>query len=1050
MSGMARALVGREPVLATADAALDEAMAGAGQFLLISGEPGIGKSALLAELATAATARGARVLRGGCWDGGGTPAYWPWTQVLRAAVEGGPGGPGLQDLGPAARLLTVPAPHGADPAPVPEPADPAGARFQLLDAVGQALARLAARTPVMVALDDLQWADEPSLHLLEFLSHRLSADAVLLVGAYRDADAGPTLRTVLGIGQQLPLVGLTAAHVRELMIAVAASQERESPPERLVAQVWRRSGGNPFFVKELTRLVLAQGGWNRGGASDQSMPDSSSTVPDTVLDTLERRLARLSQPCAEVLAVAAVAGIELREEVLASVVPSGGDRPPLAALLAEAAAGRVLVGPVEPVGRYRFSHDLYRETILLGMTPALRCALHLAVGRALEALWTGGAQIHLAEVAGHLLASDADEARLDAVRFCAAAAAEAMARLGYEDARRHYERALAGADRVGDQPALRIELLLGLADARYRAGDGRGARADLHRAVELTRRVGDVAGLARAAVALHDLGARGAGPDAVANVALLTEAAAALPPEPSALRARVLTALVRSIHHQHAERDQDRIVAAGREAVRVARAAGEPSALAFALLALHDAIWEPGSGKQRLEVLEEMRSAAVAAGDRDLVAQTHQLRAAALLDSGDPRGRTELARYIELIAARGDARGEWEAMTRTATLAAISGQFAEADRLATRAVEYGRGIGEPDADGVHGTLRGALLLFGSIDRGWDLSPDQLDDSAPGRSYLPMLRAVPLIANGDLAAAGEALAGFAVDDLEATHDLEPLAILAAVIAPAGSDLQRQRVYERLEPYAGLHAIIGGCASYWGAVDHHLGELAAALAWRPKAIAHLEAAITAYRRLGAPGWARPCIARLEHLRSNTGQPDPDDTPGRAVFRFDGASWELTYQGKQVHLPDAKGLRDIARLLSTPGRPIHVHHLLGIDEPTGADPQLDDRARRAYRTRLTDLDAEIEQAQAWHDPARADKAIVERDALLKELAAAAGLAGRARRLGDTTERARKTVTARIRDAVRRIDLAHPELAEHLRATITTGTACSYTPQQHRTVPT
>jgi hypothetical protein len=124
------------------------------------------------------------------------------------------------------------------------------------------------------------------------------------------------------------------------------------------------------------------------------------------------------------------------------------------------------------------------------------------------------------------------------------------------------------------------------------------------------------------------------------------------------------------------------------------------------------------------------------------------------------------------------------------------------------------------------------------------------------------------------------------------------------------------------------------------------------------------------------------------------------------------------------------------------VHVHRLVGLGDPGGADPVLDERARTAYRARLGDLDAEIEQARDWQDPVRAERATLERDALISELKAAAGLAGRARLLGDRSERARKTVTARIRDALRRIELAHPELAQHLRSTITTGTECGYDP--------
>jgi hypothetical protein len=826
------------------------------------------------------------------------------------------------------------------------------------------------------------------------------------------------------------------------MRAVAPPDRESDPPEELVADVWRRSGGNPFLVCELSRLLLAQGGWQSGRAPAGHAEDTDDAVPDAVRDTLERRLARLSQPCAEALTAAAVAGSEVREEVLDRVVPGTPDRPALADLLAEAVDARVLVRGAEPHGRHRFSHDLYRETILSGLMPSSRRSLHLAVGRALAALRESGADVHPAEVADQLLAAGTEEAAADATRYSAAAAAEAMARLGYEEARRHYERALAAWERQSSgAPAERLDLLFGLADARFRAGDGAGARRDLHQAAELSRRLGNSEALARAAVGLHGLGARGAGPEATATTALLTAAAAQLPPDPTPLRVRVLTALVRSMRHQGLGGPPERILAAARGAVQVARAAGDPSALAHALLALHDALWQPGSGTARLPVLDEMRDAADAAGDRDLIALTHQLRAAALLESGDPSGRAELARYVALMESAGHVRGRWEAMTRRATLAAIAGRAAEADQIAVDAFDLGRAIGEADAAGVQGTLRGALLMLGTVHEDPGPDPDDLARGAPAPGYLPLLRALPMVARGDLRQAREILTGFAVDDVLVLHDLEPLALLAAVIAPAGTDQQRRLVYERLSPHTGLHVVVGGCASYWGAVDHHLGALAAGLGTREQATEHLESALAAYQRLGAPAWADRCRAALAEL-STTFPPSSD----RPAFRFDGGSWELAYQGRRVHVPDAKGIRDLAVLLAEPGREVHVLRLIGLEEPTGADPVLDDQARAAYRRRLAELDQEIEEGQQWQDAGRAERAALERDALIRELSAAAGLGGRARRLGDRSERARKTVTARIRDALRRIDSAHPTLATHLRATVTTGTTCSYSPESDR----
>jgi hypothetical protein len=146
----------------------------------------------------------------------------------------------------------------------------------------------------------------------------------------------------------------------------------------------------------------------------------------------------------------------------------------------------------------------------------------------------------------------------------------------------------------------------------------------------------------------------------------------------------------------------------------------------------------------------------------------------------------------------------------------------------------------------------------------------------------------------------------------------------------------------------------------------------------------------------------------------------------------------------MPDSKGLRDIAALLAQPRDPVPAAQLAGLVAPAGADPVLDDRARAAYKARLAELDAGIDDATVGNDPERAARAAAERDALIGELAHALGLGGRSRRLGDDTERARKAVTARIHHAIDRIQRYHPDLAAHLRTAIRTGTACAYQPAQ------
>ncbi|MFJ2221440.1 ATP-binding protein [Streptomyces anulatus] len=173
--------------------------------------------------------------------------------------------------------------------------------------------------------------------------------------------------------------------------------------------------------------------------------------------------------------------------------------------------------------------------------------------------------------------------------------------------------------------------------------------------------------------------------------------------------------------------------------------------------------------------------------------------------------------------------------------------------------------------------------------------------------------------------------------------------------------------------------------------------------------------------------------------------------AEFRRNGPVWQLRWDGVTVHVPDAKGLRDLHSLLGLPGADVPAVQLLAPEGgdlvvaagQLGGDPVLDEEAKRRYKEHLARLDAEIDRAAARDDVRGVEKYDRERQALLDELRSAAGLGGRTRRLGDQTERARKTVTARIRDTLRKLDTLHPALAAHLKASVTTGTTCAYRPE-------
>jgi hypothetical protein len=196
--------------------------------------------------------------------------------------------------------------------------------------------------------------------------------------------------------------------------------------------------------------------------------------------------------------------------------------------------------------------------------------------------------------------------------------------------------------------------------------------------------------------------------------------------------------------------------------------------------------------------------------------------------------------------------------------------------------------------------------------------------------------------------------------------------------------------------------------------------------------------------------PVEQRARALLATAPSSAPDATAAAARFRRDGAVWELAFAGRVVRVAHAKGISDLAHLLARPDQPVAAAELVARQSPGApvdagrGDPVLDPRARAELRAHLVELDAELADARDAHDLERAARAAARRDAVLEAAAGAFGLGGRTRRLGATGERARKAVTARIRNAVDRIGSVHPELGAHLERSVDTGTWCVYKPER------
>ncbi len=1015
-------LVGRRAQLARLSALLGQLRAGEPVTVLMAGEAGIGKTTLLRAAVSEAAGYGALVAWGTCLDVEGAPGYWPWAQALDGMVREVGVELALRRAGDDATLLASIIPSLGAPV---HGETSARSRLLLLDAVNRFLGVMAGAAPVIVVLDDVQWADESSLALLDFLARAPRPGPVGLIAAYRHdevpAAVRPRLADVVSRGEHLEIKGLDLQAVAQLIERIAG----KAVDAATAAAIHRRTGGHPFFVRELAL---------------PSQVGQDAPAPVVVRDAIERRVARLPRTTVEVLEVVALLGTALLADVVAAAlekpvveVETAAEVAVEAGVLARTSAGVV------------FAHDLLRETILARGLGGRRRALHQAIGAALEERNARGADVAPSEIARHFIAAVPVDGPDRAIRWALASAATDAAALAFVEAAGHIRRlraSLAGSAVAVEDRQL-VDLLAAEADAHARAGNTAEARRLLRTAREVADRAGDRVRIAGVALATAGLGAQFAlRRDEV--VRDLERARALVADLDDVWEARVAATLARELQHSVPE-ERPRAGPLSEHALEIGRRAGDEATLLSCLLARHDVLWTPGTGAERVAIAREIVAVALAAGDDERHTAGLLLLANALLEQGSPAFEASLESCMAILDAHPQPHHRYIATSRRACLALLRGQLDQADQLIADAFAVGERIREPDAGNVRMSQRLELVRArGHPDELAVFAAEAVEHWTGAPVHAHSVAAGFLARAGDLDGARRHVA--TVADLGTWRaDRSYLwSVFVRELAHAAIALDDRPIVSQLlddlVPLAGTCGVNGAVVAFAGSHAHTAGLLSAALGDDKTSRDLLAEAAATYERLGAAGW----------LADVVGAPGPprDERVPTAVLRRCGPVWQLTFAGREVSVPHSKGLADIARLLASPGAEVHVLDLIGSHDRSGpAGDVADRRALASYRQRLADLGTEIDEAARDHDLERRARAESERQALVDELVRVTGTAGRTRPFANhPAERARKAVGGRVRDAIRKLEPVLPEVAAHLHRTIVTGTYCRYRPDGTR----
>ncbi len=845
--------VGREAEMAQLSAAFGSARNGRTTLVFVGGEPGIGKTTVVSQLARK-VADDAVVLFGRCDENLGAP-YQPFAEAIDAYLAAAPPDLFRRQAGPGARELVRLVPRLLDTLPdleLPTATDAETERFRLFKATADLFATMCASRPVVLVLDDVQWATQPTLMLLREVVRR-SDLRLLVIATFRDTELDrkqPLWQALADFWREpnverISVRGLEPDEVHSYLRAAAGNARLDARSHELAKALWSETHGNPFFLGEvIAHLIESNTLYEHNGVwqADANLVVSELALPESVRDVIRRRLDRLDEATNKVLSVGSVIGPTFRARVVEVVVDLDEDAV-LDALDAACDAGLLH----DDGKRFTFAHALIRHALYDDLSTTRRTRLHRRIGEALESLGPAASDGHHARaLAHHYQHAAADGAIEKALEYALVAGRDATSHGALEDAVTILQRGVALASEADPvHVACRMELNIAICEAHRRRGAMEEIVAAGEAAIADARVLDDPVQFARAVTA----GSFGAvGIPAERSVALVQEALGLLGDDHDELRVALIADHAIALAGSYGRRDEALVLA--RRAAELADRTGDAFAMCRAIDAQLLVLLASPDIEERIRLIDRRLPLLESIAHEYALPQAWDDRSQVALALGDFEQHERALEGSNLVQI------DWEPVT----LALLSGDFGlAADNLVT---PFGNG---PNYFNVWA----AQLYQLHRDRGTMAEFLPLFEAAGAES--PLIAAFRAALALALAEQGRTTdAHRELDDLLAAgldhlpHDsLWPATlILAGETAAVVGDTQASALYDALSPWSGQVVLIPHTVLVLGPADRVLGMLAAQLGMPGQAAEHFARATDLARSLQSPPWiARSLLAEAQ---------------------------------------------------------------------------------------------------------------------------------------------------------------------------------------------